>query len=175
MLDRPDSVRSLMNVLMSLVTLRRQRDLNAKELLEGLHHGIVSSGAWSDEELSRWKELEPSLRELFSSPSLWSVVKALDLSYDYSNLLQTAKILTDIRPIFNDEATLICGSVVSYTLRLYYSTLAGESKSLSIALDEKDVNKLRELCDRALRKAQTAKSFMQKNNIKGTFITGEEE
>lgn len=172
--DRPDEVRALMNVLMSLYTLRRQRDLDEKELLEGLHNGIVTSGAWNAKELSRWKDLEPFLLKLFSSSTLWSVVKALDLSYDYSNLLQTANILTDIRPVFNDDASMIKGSVVSYTLRIYYSTLAGDRESLSIALDEKDVMKLRGLCDRALRKAQTAKKFMQDNNIKGTFITGEE-
>jgi len=173
--DRPNDVNVLMNLLMSLVTLRRQRNLTVEGLLEGLNNGITSSGAWKDKEFSDWKFLKPDLLRLFSLPSVWTVVKAMDLSYDYSNLLQNIKILTDIRPVFNDDASVIQGSVVSYTLRIYFSTLQEKIESLSIALDEKDVKRLLELCNRALKKAQTAKSFMQGNNIKRTFITGEEE
>ena len=173
--DRPDEVNAVMNLLMSLVTLKRQRDLSVEELFEGIRNGITSKGGWSEGEVSQWKNLEPHLYRLFSLSSLETVVKALDLSYDYSKLLQTIKILTDIRPVFNEDASSIRGSVISYTLRVYYSTLGGQRESLSVALDEKDVKRLRERCDRALKKSQTAKNFMQNNNIKGTFITGEEE
>ncbi len=173
--DSPDKVSALMNLLMSLITLRRQRDLGVEEMLAGIQNGIRTSNAWSEDEISRWKKLEPQLLSFFSLATVETVVKAIDLSYDYSKLLQNMKILTDIRPIFNEDASTIQGSVVSYTLRIYFSTLEGKSESLSLALDEKDVKGLLKLCDRALKKAQTAKSFMQRSNIKGTFITGEEE
>jgi len=160
---------------MWLTNLRRQRDLRIEELLEGLHQSIVTSQSWSEEDISRWKKLEPQLLSLFSLRTLEIVVKAMDLAYDYSNLLQTTKILTDIRPVFNEDASAIQGAVISYTLRIYFSTLQGSSESLSLALDEDDIKKLIKNCDRALEKAQTAKTFMQRNNIKSTFITGEEE
>ena len=173
--DRLYEANILMRQLMSLYTLRRQRGVSAKELLEGLSRSITTAEPrWNDEEISRWNALEPQLQSLLSLSVVWTVVKGLDLSYDYTNLLQNAKILTDIRPVFDEDASNIQGAVVSYTLRLYFDSLEG-SKSLSIALDEKDVEKLLKVCERALKKAKTAKNFMHKHDVKRTFIPGEEE
>jgi hypothetical protein len=159
--------------IMSLYTLKRQRDLSVDDLLDGLQHGI-ESGDWSTEQISKWRDLRPQLYDLLSLPTVQAVVKVLDLSYDYTNILQNINILTDIRPIFNEEATTIEAAIVSYTLRLYFTSLDG-SKSLSIALDEEDVNKLLQSCQRSLNKAKTSKEFMRKNGIQRTLICGEEE
>ncbi|WP_449244006.1 hypothetical protein [Desulfobacca acetoxidans] len=159
--------------IMSLYTLRRERDLSVADLFEGLKHGI-EAGGWSQEQISQWLTLQPQLQALFGLPSVQAVVKVLDLSYDYENILQKIKILTDIRPIFDDEATVIEAAIVSYTMRLYFDSLDG-SKSLSIALDEEDITKLIQTCQRALNKAKTSKEFMCKNGIERTLICGEEE
>ena len=170
----PDKVSCVMNVLMSLVTLCKQRNISSEELLTGLDNGIASSKSWNEDEIKKWKGLRTVLTKLFSLPVLSIVVKALDLSYDYTNLLQTAKILTDIRPVFDSDATSIQGSVVSHTLRIYYTSLEGNRHSLSLALDESDVVDLSKSCDRAMKKAKVAKDFMQKNGVKGSYITGED-
>lgn len=172
--DSPEKVSCIMDVLMSLVTLCKQRNITPEELLTGLDNGIASSKSWSEDETTKWKGLRPVLVKLFSLPALSIVVKALDLSYDYANLLQTAKILTDIRPVFDSDATSIQGSVVSHTLRIYYTSLEGNRHSLSLALDESDVIDLSKACERAMKKAKVAKDFMQNHGVKGSYITGEE-
>lgn len=172
--EQSNKVRTIMKLIMSFYALRRQRNLTVDELLQGLSSAIESFSEWTEEEISKWKELETHLPNFFSLPSVMSVVKMLDLSYDYSNLLQNSKILTDIRPIFNEDASNIEGSVISYTLRIYYNTRS-ISKNLSIALDKEDIIKLRNQCERALEKAKTAKKFMQENKIQKTFIAGEDE
>ena len=164
----------LMRQLIPLYTIRRQRDLSAKDLIESLSSGISKAAPpWNEEQISRWKALEETLHKLFSLSIVWTVIKAMDLSFDYPQLLQNIKIMTDIRPIFNEEASEIQGSIITYTLRIYFDSIGG-SESLSIAMDENDVKKLKKICERALNKAQTAKSFMQKADIKRTVISGEE-
>ncbi|NTW88518.1 MAG: hypothetical protein HGB26_05200 [Desulfobulbaceae bacterium] len=158
--------------LISLYTLCRQRNLSIDELLDGLSSGIQSSEhGWSESELKRWQEKTPTIKKLLSIDSIIIAVKALDLSYDYANLFQSAKILTDIRPIFGDDLE-VRASVISFTIRMYYDDLE-ESKNISIALDEKDIKSLIKTCERALGKAEKAKQFMIASNIKKTFICGE--
>jgi hypothetical protein len=165
----------IVRLLITLYSLRRQRDLSVQELLDGLTRGIRTADVkWTDVEISEWEELLPNLHDLLSMSTIWTIVKALDLSYDYANLFQSAKILTDIRPIFSEDASTIDGSVVSFTLRLYFDSLEG-SKSLSIALNHKDVKKLQKNCERAIKKAETAKTFMVDDNKKRTIICGDED
>lgn len=174
--DRLHEIDIIVEQLLSLYTLRRQRDIDANTLLEGLWHGIVNStdDQWGKTEISEWKAIQPQLQQLFSLEAVWTIVKTLNLSYDYANLLQGIKILTDIRPVFDKDATEIQGSVVSYTLRISFDS-RDENKSLSIALDENDVRRLLEVSKRALKKAETAKRFMNEQTGKTTFICGEED
>ncbi|WP_040432991.1 hypothetical protein [Chlorobium ferrooxidans] len=166
--------KAISRLLISIYTLCRQRNLEIKILLEGLLSGIESTeSGWTEKQISDWKDLQPHIERLFTINNVKSIVKALDLSYDYANLYQSAKILTDIRPIFDDSATEIQGSVISFTFRLYFDNLEG-SKNISIALDVDDIKSLKATCVRALKKAKTAKKFMQNNKISKSFICGED-
>lgn len=82
--------------------------------------------------------------------------KAIDLSYDCDNLLQRIRILTDVRPLFDEKATSVTGAVVAHTLRLRYDS-AGIDNELSLALDENDLREFIEACERALIKSDTAR------------------
>jgi len=171
--DKVEEIDSILRQLMSLYTLCRERDITAKDVLKGIWYGLNrAKDRWTEEEFAKWTTIEPYFLKLLSLQNVWTVIKALDLSYEYANLLQSTKIFTDIRPVFDKNADHILGSVVTYTLRLRFDSLEG-NKSLSIALDEKDIKKLSETCDRALKKAIKAKDFMNVNN-KSTFISGEE-
>src|SRR5262249_55776961 len=83
----------------------------------------------------------------------------LDLMFEHENLLQGAHVVTDIRPLFSEDATRVEGSVVSHTLRLRYVSTEGDH-TISIAMDESDIHELARQCKRALLKAQTARSLM---------------
>ena len=96
----------------------------------------------------------------------------LDLMYEYENLLQSARVVTDIRPVFSQDATWIEGSVVSHTLRLRYDSTEGDH-SISIAVDESDIRELERQCRRALLKAQTARTLMVEQAKVPTVISGD--
>ena len=87
--------------------------------------------------------------------------------------MKIARIITDIRPIFNDDATDIDASVISYTLRLNYDNPEG-NHSLSIAMDESDIEELIQQCNRAFSKAQLSKDRMRNTAGIPTIISGEQ-
>jgi hypothetical protein len=97
------------------------------------------------------------LRELADVAAVARTAKAIELSYDCDNLLQRSRILTDVRPLFSDDAQEIQGAVVAHTLRLRYDS-AGTDHEISLALDSSDLRRLIEDCERALQKERTAQA-----------------
>ena len=168
------AVESLLRQALSLASLRRRRKLETGAVLTGIRNGLrTAPSAWDDTSLARWKELEPSFGRLIASSNVETAAKALDLSYDYANLLQTMRIVTDIRPVFDNEVTRIDGAVVSFTLRLSYDNTEG-NHSLSIAMNQADIKVLREQCDRAPKKSALARDTIASLPLRVT-ISGSED
>ena len=112
------------------------------------------------------------LQSLVDDKCVRLAATAIELSYDYANLLRRTKVLTDVRPIFNDAGDGIDGAVVSFTMRLRYSNADGEH-DLSIALDENDIKTLQEQCQRAILKARTASAMMVDRCEIAAIVSGE--
>jgi hypothetical protein len=165
----------LLRPVLALYQLIRQREMTVDEVMDGLRHGIAAADPpWTEDQRTAWDNVAPIVRGLFQIPAVRIVSKAIDLAYEYANLFQGARIVTDVRPVFNDEdddEMRIDGAVVSFTLRLHYDNREG-NHSLSIALDEADVRTLQGQCERALRKATMTRSRIQDAGIP-TVISGE--
>lgn len=164
----------LLRQALSLMSLRRRRKLDAEEVIAGIRQGLGNaSPPWDQQALDRWTAIEDPFRKLISSSKVETTAKVLDLSYDYANLLQTTRIVTDIRPVFDNEVTRIDGAVVSFTLRLNYDNIEG-SHSLSIAMNQADVDALRQQCERALKKSSLAQETISALPLRVT-ISGSED
>lgn len=159
--------------LLSLYALQRQRRFSSEQVLAGLRYGIEHAPKelrWTEKQLAAWDKLDPELRQLLSLKNVWLVAKATDLAYEYSNLFEDARVITDIRPLFNQQATALDAAVISFTLRLYFDSRE-HHHSLSIAMDEPDIKHLKAECERALAKAQTARKRMVAADVP-TLISG---
>ena len=159
--------------LISLASLGRARDWSAREILSAVSESLEAAG-WEDSDLKAWSEVTGPLEELLESQQFSSLEKALTLAYDHANLLASARILTDVRPIFDTQRAKIIGSIVSQTLRLDYQTEAG-SRTISIAVDSEDVELLAQACRMALKKADIAKQLMMEGCKIGAVIVGEDD
>jgi hypothetical protein len=145
----------LLRQLLSLNGMRRQLNLRSDEVFLGLDSGL-RRGGWGQEELAKWESVSGIFKELFDLPIVRLSAKALDLSYQHTHLFERAQIITDIRPVFNDDATEIQGTVVSHKLLLRYHDSMG-THELSLAVDKKDIEALIQQCNRALKKSETVK------------------
>ena len=84
--------------------------------------------------------------------------KALELQVDHARALQSARILTDVRPVFAiDEPLRISGLLVVHTLKIGYFQ-DQEYRELFIALDATDITTLREALIRAELKGEAIRS-----------------
>ncbi len=142
------------------------------DVLAGVRWAVEQQGESAGISLDSWRAAEPSVKALVEARSVRLPARAMDLAYDYTNLLRQTRIITDIRPLFDPPGKNIEAAVVSHTLRLFYFSSDGEHE-LSIAMNESEVAALHEQCERAIRKASEAKLTMESRCGIPTSICGE--
>lgn len=172
--DKSEATNRVIRPLLALQAIIRQRRLQPDEAVEAVRIALRNGKpSWGSEELDRWAKVEPAFKDMFTSPAVRQVSIVLDLMYEHENLLQGVRVVTDIRPVFSEDADRIDGSVVSHTLRLRYDSTEGDH-SISIAMDESDLRELEKQCKRALLKAQTARNLMADKASVPTVIAGDD-
>lgn len=170
--ESKEAVDAIMRQMLGLHGLIGQMRLGLDEVFAGLLEGIESAEPkWKPEEVSAWKQREPVVRELLSVDAVRIVAKALNLSYEYANLLRTGRIITDVRPVFSFDAKAIDGAVISHKLFVRYDNVEG-LKTLTMTLDEADVKTLQKECTRALEKAETIAAHLSQGTPMQTIIPG---
>jgi hypothetical protein len=170
-----NGIEALLRQLLSLHGLVRELNLSSTEIFAALNAGLhPAESKWLPEEFDRWVSVSPLVKELFELEVVRLSAKALDLSYEHSELLQRARILTDIRPVFNDDASEVRGTVISHTLLLRYDDIEGDHV-LSLALDEGDIRSLIQQCERALKKSQTARTHLEAKAGIPAIVPGKDE
>lgn len=161
--DKPQLVDTLQKQVLGLAGLQYRSDVPPDVLIEALRSSLEAR--FKPEEIDGWKLIESVFRDILASQAIRTLVKSIELTYDYANLVQSINVITDIRPVFDDAADHVIGAVVSFTLRLTYEN-GSNVQSLSLAIDAEDVEKLRDQCDRALKKAETGRHHFA--DTKGT-------
>ena len=158
---------TLVRLSLSLRAVGHQSGVSIDEVVEGLRNGLFRE-RWDDEKLKSFDAQREQFVAFLKSPNVRRISMALSLSYEHAHFFQSARIITDIRPIYDDSAISIEGAVVSHTLRLRYD-------GLSLALDLDDIVHLRDQCDRALEKARVAYDLMEKKAGVVTMISGDKD
>lgn len=128
------------------------------------------------ERLSQSTDLEldesgrAALREraaaILATAVLTTTAVATDLQTQNARNYQSARIVTDLRPVFQDDVDAQpVGGVIVETLQLQTWTRAGDLELIFVAMDETDLRQLRSIVDRALSKTETLKAFMVEKGL----------
>lgn len=145
---------------------------------QGLAEALVSLASqqaeWSSEELARMigesdsLELEPAARTALSDQllgvlSLAPIARAgrgINVLSEQQNMLTRARIMSDVRPLFEEDATeLPRGAVILHTLVLDFKD-GRSDETLVVALDRTDLESLRDGVARALDKDDTLRRWL---------------
>lgn len=118
--------------------------------------------------------LTARLVSLLSVDSIDEALRARTLSWEAQNVFSTARILTDIRPVFNhDLSTDPRGAIIVHSLKLTY-TENGERKAMFFALDSKDVSELGQVLERARDKETVLRKFLSSTSLHGIDLPSED-
>jgi hypothetical protein len=102
-----------------------------------------------------------NIARLLASPVVQYYGKADDVITDHARIFSTAKVLTDIRPVFGDDLSEPPpAAVIVDMLRIDHFDRKEGKGSYYVALDHADLLKLRNVIDRALEKTKTVQQLL---------------
>jgi hypothetical protein len=152
--------RQLVQDLIGLEASQRRNEISVGEFIDAVERWLLSRPDWSAEERVAWNTARADLAKLLTTKSIVFASKAVDLSYDFDAIYQGDRIVTDIRPIFDEDRTEIIGATLTQTLRLQvYANFQYQEHSCVISAE--DIAHLRDQCDRALKKAESARKLIE--------------
>jgi hypothetical protein len=105
-------------------------------------------------------EFERRLDRLLRINAVSVAAKVQRLRLDYSHTFHDAKILTDVRPIFDKPEDRPIGCAIAHILRITYHE-GGDHKEFYVALDTDDIQTVKRVLERAEAKAVSLKSVLQ--------------
>jgi hypothetical protein len=164
-----DDAEALLPPLLSMGMIARSSDTKSVDVVKAFR-GVFETPA----EQSDWDRVAASIQTLIESSAIRLVTKAMQLSYDYANLLRKAHIVTDLRPLFDESGNSVEAAVVTHTLRVAYHSDDG-AHDISLAMDLKDIRNLKEQCERAISKAMCIREEFANATKKPCLISGDVE
>lgn len=162
--DRED-IEGIVDVIISLFYVRESARISTRVVIDETMADIRTS------RLPITAENEPLLRERIGTlleieESLGVVAKAVQLWGERERVFQSARIVTDIRPIFTlDTDSDIETAMIIHTLSVEYRE-GRSTKTILFALDSEDVPSLRDILDRAESKAKTLSRFLRAADVR---------
>jgi len=143
--------------LMPLNHLRVHLKLETPEFLKAVSDNLEKEAPekWRSENLAGWKAIEVRVAPLFEKDNFFSVSnKSYQLLANRPNPVQDVKILSELRPVYSEDATSVKAFVLAKTLVVNY--LEGDAKkTIHLSMDMDDLRSLASEVDRAKLKRET--------------------
>ena len=135
-----------------------------------------ASPEWRSKHLDAWRLGDKTLvAALTPDGPLAILYKTRQLTIAHQSVLESAQILTDIRPVFNSDASKILRAVITHMLVVTYrDSDESRTRTAYYALDTGEVQKLKVACERVSKKAATIKDDVSSLPW-STEIAGESE
>jgi hypothetical protein len=144
------SKKEAQGIIRALQSVQTGRTIHG-DSLTGFANGIATSDSLklAPEEAAL---LARRIEILANPPAIGVTAKAADVAREHERIFHSARILTDIRPVFDDDASNPpVGAVVTHTLRIDSFT-KGSMEDYFVALDTRDLIQLQTIVNRAIEK-----------------------
>ncbi len=159
---------AIVSMLASLYRYRAIEDIPVDEFAEDVCDAVRASEKMKTKEVN-WDVFKQDLIVLLSgSGPLEVTAKVSDLQKQHPRVYCRARILTDIRPVFKQDAE--AGPVAAFVIHALRISSHDEGdfsgvKDFFVSLDADDLRELRGVIDRALVKEASLKSLIQTSDM----------
>lgn len=168
-IPRDDLVR-IMRILFTLYSLRARASLSAPDFARDILRAMDETGFAGLELSGQDREsFEDRLIQLLGADNIEIGLKANELLIDHEHTIHSARVLTDIRPVFGDDPENgPKAAVIVHMLKISYHDESNEVKEFYVALDTGDVDRLVDTLERADAKAKGLSETLRDTSI--TYI-----
>lgn len=156
----------LVEAIVPLYSLREEYGFSNEEIAESITDLAREHKGFGSLNPSEFESLRVRLLDLLQyDKPLGITSKASSVLTDHKNIFITGKILTDVRPVFiGDADEQPEAAVIVHQLKIHYHS-EDKCKEFYVALDTSDVESLREVLERADRKATALKEFLKNTSV----------
>lgn len=141
--------------IMAMATVCRRRRGTALNVIRSLLDSSLDEN-WSSEDIAKWEEYTPIFSKLVESKIVSVAEKAASLYYDHERLWISGSLVTDMRPVFDEERVEIVAGVVTHSLKILFRDDSGTPSEFAVALDLDDLDDLIRVCKEARTKNTAA-------------------
>jgi hypothetical protein len=164
----PSNLTQLTEALLATYVVFTTSDVDVNMFVDDLYESVlqqVKSPPESD------TGVKSRLLRLYGIDRLAVSTKAKLIVTEHQHSFCNARLFTDIRPIFGQDATAQpSGAMLVHTLKLHYHE-GTEFKEFFVALDSDDLENLRSILKRASEKAESLKDFIKSTSITYVDVT----
>lgn len=162
----PELVDHVIDLLTSLQIAREDFGVTASEFVSELRGAIERSEELNIRPLD-WVAFEAAITESLSSDNALAVSsRAIDLIQDHARVFCSARVITDLRPVFGSlVAEGPVAFVVGHTLKIVHHDETGAHKEFYVALGVADIKRLSALLDRALEKEESLRTITPESGL----------
>lgn len=166
-LPEPEIIGAL-RVLASLYLTRDFREPVEDFVDREVFFALKKVNAFAPESVEeQWRKLRRFvIAALGFERTLGTAAKAGDVLTQHERVFQSARIMTDIRPIFHvNVSEKPDAGVIIHMMKLTQRGRAGNHQDLYFALDHNDVVAMKDIIERALQKEQTLRDAMKHSGM----------
>ena len=155
--NRLEGVVEIIRALNSMNHARLGAHQSVEDFVQAINRSI-------DPELHDGLDKAESLRKISSllkAQALLISARASDLQQDFDRVFISAKVVSDLRTVFDQSGDKIHGAMVIHNLNITYAQ-DGDFKNFYVAMDSSDIAKLRTVLDRADVKSSALRDSVEK-------------
>jgi len=146
--------------IMALHGLRATFGLPVAQFYDALTQSLATDTPleWRDDNLAAWEDAKAPVLDALDPTHPFNIIqKRTRLSYEHQNVFYDGSLITDIRPVFDENGRDVVQLYVGHSLEVEYFD-GSDQRRIFFALDSADVEKLKRACERAQTKEATLKS-----------------
>jgi len=159
---KPDDLKAILKTIVMLYAVKRGRRRSAEQLSEDIKETIEAESPEEFPSATSTIVKERLQKLLLIEKALHLTAKSLNVLTDQDHIFCGVKVLSDVRPVFNDAADSLAAAMIIHNLKISYHH-EGRHKEFFAAMNMEDVRKIKEAMERAEKKSAALKSFIEKS------------
>jgi len=161
----PGNAELLKDAIDALYGIRVYNDVPLEEFVSDVLESLEQSEQLAS---SAVEMMRGRLKKILDIPALRVAAKAALLHQEHERTFCTARILTDIRAVYDNGAKVPpSGAIITHTLKIsYHESEGGDIHDIFVAMGSNDLRELQDVLNRAKDKATSLRGVLETSKLR---------
>lgn len=159
----PEDTKQLVDAVTSMSAVRASAGVSLEQFIDDICESMREGDALNEGQEPRFRE---RLARVLSIDVLNVRAKAIALSNEHEHLFCTARIFTDMRPVYGDDPSAAPEAMtITHILKIHYHAAGNRMHEIYLGIGSSDIEAIREVLDRAEEKAKSLQASLESTKI----------